>query len=108
LISRHWTGVSKPGRARDYEDHLRSETFPAIAAIPGFRRASILRRDIEDGTEFQIVTVWDSIAAIRAFAGPTVDLAVVPPVVQALMLRCDDHVKHFEVAFDLVHHGDSW
>jgi antibiotic biosynthesis monooxygenase len=107
VISRHWTGVAKPGRAHEYVDHLKAETFPAIAAIPGFRRASILSRSIEDGTEFQIVTLWDSIAAIRAFAGPTVDLAVVPPVVQALMVRYDDRVKHYDVTHELASRSDS-
>ena len=98
MISRHWTGVAKPGRVQEYMDHLKSETFPTIAAIPGFRRASILSREVDDGTEFHIVTLWDSMAAIRTFAGPAPDRAVVPPVVQGLMVRFDDDVRHYEVA----------
>lgn len=107
MISRHWTGVAKPGRAHDYIEHLRTETFPAIAGIPGFRRASILRRETSDGTEFQIVTVWDSLAAIHAFAGEDLDVAVVPSVVQELMLRYDDRVKHYELAHDFSLGHDS-
>jgi heme-degrading monooxygenase HmoA len=58
----------------------------------------LLRRDVEAGTEFQIVTVWDSFAAIRAFAGEQADVAVVPASVRAMMATCDERVLHYEVA----------
>lgn len=98
MISRHWKAVSKPGQAARYVDHLRREIFPQLAAIPGFVRATILRREVADGTEFQVVTVWESLSAIQAFAGRDPEVAVVPPVVQAMMSAYDRHVVHYEVA----------
>jgi heme-degrading monooxygenase HmoA len=71
MISRHWKGISRRDQADAYVRHLKSETFPTLASIPGFVRASILRRDVANGTEFQIVTVWESLDAIHAFAGRT-------------------------------------
>jgi len=59
MISRHWKGVVKPGRPEAYVQHLKADTIPRLAALPGFVRASILGREIEAGTEFQIVTVWE-------------------------------------------------
>lgn len=53
---------------------------------------------VEDGTEFQIVTVWKSLDAIKAFAGANAELAVVPPVVQQLMASYDSEVVHYEIA----------
>ena len=97
MISRHWKGIAKPGQAEAYIDHLKSDTFPKLASIPGFLSASILRREVEAGTEFQIVTVWESLDAIRSFAGPKADVAVVPAGVQALMSTYDSHVVHYEV-----------
>lgn len=97
MISRHWKGIAKPGKAEAYIDHLKSDTFPKLARIRGFLSASILRREVEAGTEFQIVTVWESLDAIRSFAGPKVDVAVVPAGVQALMSIYDSHVTHYEV-----------
>lgn len=97
MISRHWKGIAKPGRAEAYIDHLKSDTFPKLASIPGFLSASILSRAVDAGTEFQIVTVWESLDAIRSFAGPKADVAVVPAVVQALMSSYDSHVVHYEV-----------
>src|SRR5690242_12993238 len=98
MISRHWKGTTRPGEADPYLNHLLHETFPQLSAIPGFARASILRREVEDGTEFQVVTVWESLAAVGAFAGSDLEQAVVPPLVQAMMARYDQRVVHYEIA----------
>jgi heme-degrading monooxygenase HmoA len=97
MISRHWKGVAKPGQAEAYVRHLTSETFPSLARIPGFIRASILKRNLETGTEFQIVTVWESLDAIKAFAGREPDVAVVPTIVRAMMSSYDQRVVHYEI-----------
>jgi heme-degrading monooxygenase HmoA len=98
MVSRHWKGTAKPGQAEAYIRHLRTDTFPKLARIPGFVRASILKRGVEAGTEFQVVTVWESLQAIQAFAGSSTDSAVVPPLVQGLMLSYDTQVAHYEIA----------
>ena len=98
MISRHWKGVARPGQAETYVQHLKHDTFPTLAKIRGFIQASILRRDLETGTEFQIVTVWDSLTAIKAFAGEQPDVAVVPASVQAIMSRYDERVVHYDIA----------
>lgn len=97
MISRHWKGVARPGQAEAYVHHLQTDTFPGLARIPGFVRGSILRREVEAGTEFQIVTVWDSLHAIEAFAGEDVETAVVPGHVRAMLSRYDDRVLHYEI-----------
>ena len=98
MISRHWTGVARPGQAESYLSHLRTDTFPQLSAIPGFVRAAVLRREVDGGTEFRIVTEWESLTAIRAFAGRDPEVAVVPPVVQAMMAHYDARVEHYEIA----------
>jgi heme-degrading monooxygenase HmoA len=97
LISRHWKGVVKPGQEEAYLRHLDRETFPALHRVPGFVHASILRRPIEHGTEFQIITVWHSIEAIKAFAGADVEAAVVPPAAAALLSSYDRRAVHYEI-----------
>ena len=97
MISRHWTGICKRDRADAYIHHLRAETFPLLTTIAGFVRASILKRDVERGTEFQIVTVWESLDAIRSFAGEDAEAAVVPAVAQAMMVEFESRVLHYEV-----------
>ena len=97
MIARHWRGVAKPECAADYIEHLHAETFPAIRRLPGFVNAAILRRPIAEGVEFLIVTQWTSLESIRAFAGDDIEAAVVPEIVQGMMLDYDRVVRHFEV-----------
>ena len=97
MISRHWKGIARPGRADDYVRHLASETIPQLKRLPGFVDISILRRDVGGGTEFQIVTRWASLDAIKAFAGEDVTVAVVPAHVRDLMVSYDPEVVHYDI-----------
>ena len=96
MISRQWRGVARKSDANRHVAHLRTETFPQLAGIRGFIDASILRRDTTEGVEFLIVTRWESLEAIRKFAGENVERAVVPENVQAMMVRYDQTVAHYE------------
>jgi heme-degrading monooxygenase HmoA len=97
MISRQWRGLARPECAEQYVTHLRSETFPHLQAIPGFVAASILRRELDHGTEFLVVTQWRSMDAIRQFAGSDPDVAVVPDAVRQMMLEYDRVVRHYAV-----------
>jgi heme-degrading monooxygenase HmoA len=98
MISRHWRGFAKPAHADEYVQHLRSETFPELAKIPGFIGASILRRnDVRQGVEFLVVTTWESIGAIQQFAGRDSEVAVVPAKVDRMMIEYDRRARHYEV-----------
>jgi heme-degrading monooxygenase HmoA len=97
VIARLWRGLACPSQSGAYEEHLRRHTFPALKEIPGFVDASILRRPVEGGVEFLIVTRWVSMEAIKSFAGSDAEAAVVPAEVQAMMIEYDRRVNHFEV-----------
>ena len=97
MIARHWRGLCRSDLADRYEAHLRGETIPELSRIDGFRGASILRRVTDGGTEFLVITSWDSIEAIRRFAGPDVTAAVVPPAVQEWMVEYDRHARHYDL-----------
>lgn len=97
MISRQWKGVVRPGKADEYLAHLRRETLPALQRIDGFVTAAVLKREVEDGTEFEIATIWRSAAAIEAFAGADVTLAVVPPAARALLARYEERTVHYEI-----------
>jgi heme-degrading monooxygenase HmoA len=97
MISRHWRGLAKPGHADEYVRHLRSETFATLSRIPGFIQASLLRRDLEEGVEFLVITTWESTAAIEQFAGRDPEVAVVPDNVQRWMIDYDRRARHYEV-----------
>jgi heme-degrading monooxygenase HmoA len=97
MISRQWRGLAKREHAAAYIEHLKTETFPALRRLAGFKRAQILRRDVVEGVDFLIVTEWESLAAIGAFAGSNAEDAVVPQNVQAMMIEYDRTVRHYEI-----------
>lgn len=99
MIGRIWHGWTTPENADAYESLLRHEIFAGIEGrqIPGFQGIRLLRRDL--GTEVEFVTVmwFDSIDAVRVFAGEDYELAVVPPAARALLSRFDERSQHYDV-----------
>jgi len=96
-IARHWKGVTTAANAEAYIAHLQGVTFRGLSPLVGFEGASIQRRDVADGVEFLIVTMWRSLEAIEMFAGADIEAAVVPPAARALLIRFDDRVTHYEI-----------
>jgi len=98
MIARVWSGSARVGHARQYLDHLEQHTIPGLTGIDGYRGAYVLRRDRPDGLEqFLVVTLWDSLDAIRRFAGADVEAAVVPAEAQAHLATYEDRAAHYEV-----------
>jgi MFS family permease len=44
-----------------------------------------------------VITNWDTLGAIHAFAGLDAEVAVVPPVVVGMMHEYDSRARHYEV-----------
>ncbi len=99
MISRVWHGWTTPADADTYEALLRHEIFEGILGrrIPGFRRIELGRRTVGDEVEFVTVMWFDSLDAVRAFAGADFAVAVVPPAARAVLARVDARSAHSEV-----------
>jgi antibiotic biosynthesis monooxygenase (ABM) superfamily enzyme len=99
MICRIWHGWTSPGNADAYEQLLRSEIFRGIAArdIPGYHGIELLRRRDGESVEFVTVMRFESLDAVRAFAGSDHEVAVVPPAAPALLQRFDTRSAHYEV-----------
>ena len=99
MISRIWHGYIRPGNADAYEALLRDEIITGIEdrSIDGFREIQVLRRDLGDEVEFITVMWFDSLDAVRAFAGEDHEASVVPPAARELLARFDELSQHYEV-----------
>lgn len=99
MISRIWHGYTSPENADAYESLLKEEIFVGIRGrrIPGFREIQLFRRDLGREAEFVTVMWFDSLDAVRVFAGPDHEAAVVPPKARALLARFDERSQHYEV-----------
>lgn len=96
MIIRSWKGETAKDQSGHYLNHLRRSVIPDLRKIHGFKDIFVLRREIETGYEFSVLTLWESMDVIRQFAGEDTDRAVVPPDAQAVLSRFDDHVIHYE------------
>ncbi len=98
MIVRLWHGWTTPANADAYERLLKEEIFRGIArrAIPGYRGIELLRRPAGGEVEFVTVMRFDSLEAVRAFAGEDYEVAVVPPAARELLSRFDPRSAHFE------------
>jgi len=99
MICRVWHGWTTPANADPYEQLLRSEIFEGIVArkITGFRGIDLLRRSLSDSVEFTTIMWFDSLDAVREFAGTDYEVAVVPPRARALLQRYDARSAHYDV-----------
>lgn len=98
MITRVWRGWTAPANADAYEALLIAEIFPGISAsnVPGFLDISLGRRPAGDEVEFVTIMWFDSLDAVRGFAGDDYEVAVVPPAARALLSRFDERSAHYE------------
>jgi uncharacterized protein len=96
-ILRMWKARSTIEKAPEYVEHATSKVFPSLNAIEGYRGAYLLRRTVEGGVDLVVLTLWESMAAVRKFAGETPEDAVVEPAARAVLTSFDDAVTHFEI-----------
>jgi antibiotic biosynthesis monooxygenase (ABM) superfamily enzyme len=99
MIVRIWRGWTKRADAKTYEEMLRNEIFPSIAArkIEGYRSAELFIR--EDGDEVEFVTLlrFDSMDGVKKFAGADASKPVIFPKAEALITRMEQ-ARHYRVA----------
>jgi antibiotic biosynthesis monooxygenase (ABM) superfamily enzyme len=98
MITRLWRGWTAVQDADAYERFLLSELFPSMRGIPGFRGADVLRRRDGDEVAFVTLTRFDSLDAIRAFAGADYETPVLEPTALALLSRYDERAQHYETS----------
>jgi antibiotic biosynthesis monooxygenase (ABM) superfamily enzyme len=98
MITRMWRGWTAAENADPYERFLLTELFPSMRAIAGFRGAEVLRRPDGDEVAFVTLTRFESLDAIRAFAGEDYDVPVLEPQALALLSRYDERALHFDTA----------
>jgi heme-degrading monooxygenase HmoA len=97
MIARIWKGAVRRRDGDAYARYMRETGVAAYARTPGNRGVWMLRRDVEDRTEFVMFTLWDSLEAVKAFAGEDHEAAYVPARARAVLARFDDRSRHYEV-----------
>jgi len=100
MIARIWRGRTAAAEAETYLGYLLATGLKDYEAVPGNRGLRVLRRTEGEVAEFLVLSFWDSMDAVRGFAGPDVETAVYYPEDDRYLLEREPTVAHFEVVVE--------
>jgi heme-degrading monooxygenase HmoA len=97
VIARTWRGAVRPEDADAYLDYLEATGLKEYRETPGNRGVLALRRIDGDRCEYLIVSLWDSLDAVKGFAGEDLEQAVFYPEDDRFLVDRDLTSTHYEV-----------
>jgi heme-degrading monooxygenase HmoA len=97
MIARHWRGWTKVEDADGYESLLKEKMLPGLRGISGYSGGYVLRKDSLVESEFVVVNLFDSLEALKNFAGPDYSIAVFEPEAKLFLSRIEPFATHYEV-----------
>ncbi len=100
MIARLWTARATSDGAARYLEYFAETLVPGLAAIDGHRGAEVFSRSDGGEVEITVLTFWESMDAVRRFAGAMPERAVVEPEALPFLLSHDATVRHLELRID--------
>jgi heme-degrading monooxygenase HmoA len=97
VIARHWRGWTKVEDADAYENLLKERVLPSLSRLEGYGGGYVLRDNGPQETEFVVINFFDSLDAVKKFAGPQYSTAVFEPEAKRLLCRIEPTAMHYEV-----------
>ncbi|HEX8791192.1 MAG TPA: hypothetical protein VF765_09620 [Polyangiaceae bacterium] len=104
---RSWSARATPQGAEAYVAYFNGTLAPQLAELPGHRGALVLTRADAGTVRITVLTFWDSMEAVRGFAGPEPDRAVVEDEARRVLLSFDRAVQHHTIAVDTITDGNG-
>ena len=98
MIARIWRGITLAEKADAYVNYLNETGLRDYAKTPGNQGVTMLRRQQGEHCEIVLISLWDSMAAVRAFAGENPERSVYYPEDEQYLLEMEPLVRHYEVA----------
>src|SRR5215213_6611539 len=100
MIARVWRGATRAEDAERYLEYLDRTGHAEYRRIPGYRHTITLRRVHQERAEFVVMSFWDSLECVRAFAGADLERAVFYPEDDRYLVEREDRVAHFDVVYE--------
>lgn len=97
MIARHWRGWTLAADAATYENLLKDKVLPELRKIEGYKGDYVLRLDGPEEVKFVVVNLFESLDAVRRFAGPDYRTAVFEPEARKLLSRIEPLANHYQV-----------
>ncbi|MFC1564959.1 hypothetical protein ACFL6G_08495 [candidate division KSB1 bacterium] len=99
MIARMWRGVTAKADTEVYFEYLKETGIKNYLATEGNRGVYVLKNDRENGTEFLLLSLWESYESIKSFSGPDVEKAVYYPEDDKYLIDRGEKIEHYEVIF---------
>jgi heme-degrading monooxygenase HmoA len=97
MIARIWHGVTPRQKADEYVEYVSKTGIKELQATPGNKGVFFLRRLSGDRAEFLVLSLWESIDVIRAFAGDEIEKARYYPEDRDYLEELEPEVAHYEL-----------
>ena len=97
MIARSWHGRVPAAKADAYHGYLLETGVADYRAAPGNRGVYLLRREEGEVVHFQLMTLWDSLDAIKQVAGEQYERAWYYPEDDEYLLEREELVQHHDV-----------
>ena len=99
MIARIWQARTRPGMGKGYMTYLEQTGLKEYKATEGCKDVLVLTREIGEVTEYVLITLWESMDAVRRFAGPEPERAVYYPEDDRYFPEEErtPYVRHYEV-----------
>jgi heme-degrading monooxygenase HmoA len=97
MIARIWRGATAADRAQDYLEYLKGTGLSDYTSTPGNHGVQVLMRTQGDRTDFTLISYWESLDAVKAFAGDDYETAVLYPEDDRFLIERDLKAAHYEV-----------
>jgi heme-degrading monooxygenase HmoA len=97
MVVRIWHGRVPSRKAPAYREFLNRRAISDYRSVPGNLSVHILERPDGDATHFMTMTFWESMDAVRAFAGADAEVAKYYPEDRDFLLEFEPRVVHYDV-----------
>lgn len=97
MIARLWHGATPAAKGDAYAAYLMNTGYKDCVATAGNRGVLVLRCEHGSRADFLFISFWDSLEAIRKFAGADIERAVYSPEDRDYLLELEPTVSHYEV-----------
>jgi heme-degrading monooxygenase HmoA len=97
MIARTWRGRTPEAKAEEYLEYLEKTGLKNYRATPGNKGVFVFRRVVGGEAEFLLLTLWESMEAIKEFAGHDPERAVYYPEDEHFLLELEPNVNHYDV-----------
>lgn len=100
VIARMWSGRTKTLRADEYYKYLVDAGITKIQKIEGNLGVQVMRRTENEVTLFTVISYWESVEAIKRFAGDDIEKTHHLPRDPEFLLELPPTVRHYSVLFN--------